>query len=122
MGWFFAALMVVIVGFVFFVATGRGGEMAPQIDDRPVPRLPEKDRPLASSDIDQLNFAVVTRGYSMEQVDAVLDRISAQLDARSATDADSGGGVPVDPGRLGQVPNGWPRSVPSEHEPTADAE
>lgn len=41
MGWFFAALMVVIVGFVFFVAVGRGGEMAPQIDDRPVPQLPD---------------------------------------------------------------------------------
>ena len=80
MGWFFAAVMVVIVGFVFFVAAGRGGEMAPQIDDRPVPRLPDPDRPLTSSDLDQLSFAVVTRGYSMEQVDELLDRLARQLD------------------------------------------
>ena len=54
MGWFFAALMVVIVGFVFFVAVGRGGEMAPQIDDRPVPQLPDPGQPLSAADLDAL--------------------------------------------------------------------
>ena len=111
MGWLFAALMVVIVGFVFFVAAGRGGEMAAQIDDRPVPRLPAAGQSLSSSDVDQLSFAVVTRGYSMDQVDAVLDRIAAQLDASSSRDAQAWSGEPVDPRRVGQVPNGWPGSL-----------
>ncbi len=111
MGWFFAALMVVIVGFVFFVAAGRGGEMAPQIDDRPVPRLPAVDQPLTSSDIDQLSFAVVTRGYSMQQVDGVLDRISAQLAGQRCAEDTTSSGSPISPDRLGQVPNGWPTKL-----------
>ncbi|WP_341729805.1 DivIVA domain-containing protein [Brooklawnia sp.] len=121
MGWFFAALMVVIVGFVFFVAAGRGGEMAPQIDDRPVPRLPDPDRPLTSSDLDQLSFAVVTRGYSMEQVDAVLDLLSTQLSAAAPSDDNPRTGSPVDPGHLGEVPNGWPANLGSEPSQPAEA-
>jgi len=108
MGWFFAALMVVIVGFVFFAAVGRGGEMAPQIDDRPVPQLPDPGQPLSAADLDALSFAVVTRGYSMEQVDAVLDRISAQLDGTNSVSGHPAKASPVDPERIGQVPIGWP--------------
>ncbi|WIY81801.1 DivIVA domain-containing protein [Propionimicrobium sp. PCR01-08-3] len=111
MGWVFAALMIVIVGFIFFAATGRGGEMAPQVDDRPAPRVPSKGEPITAKDLDGLSFAVVTRGYSMEQVDAVLDRVSAQLDGTSDSSEKMDEGAPVDPELIGGVPNGWPESL-----------
>ena len=45
-------VMIVIVGFIFFAATGRGGEMAPQVDDadRPGQRR-EQQRGVAEQDV-----------------------------------------------------------------------
>ena len=126
MGWVFAALIVVVIFFAVLAALGRLGQLAPQVDDRPVPALPS-DRPLTASDLQDVRFAVVTRGYSMPQVDALLDRVAGELaEARAAADtpepaaaADLPGqprgdasltqgaaGVPA--GYLGPVPNGWP--------------
>jgi DivIVA domain-containing protein len=45
-------------------------------DRRPVD-LP--DEPLRPGDLDQLRFGVGLRGYRMDQVDAVLDRVAAEL-------------------------------------------
>ena len=36
MGWVFAALIVVVIGFAFVASAGRLGQLAPQVDDRPV--------------------------------------------------------------------------------------
>lgn len=52
----------------------------------PLPNLPPvllPDRPRAA-DIDQLRFSVAFRGYRMDQVDEVLDRLRAELAAREA--------------------------------------
>jgi DivIVA domain-containing protein len=52
----------------------------------PLPNLPPvllPDRPRAV-DIDQLRFSVAFRGYRMDQVDEVLDRLRAELAAREA--------------------------------------
>ena len=46
---------------------------------RPVPDLPEGD--LSADDLRSAHFAVVPRGYSMRQVDQLLDRMAAQLEA-----------------------------------------
>lgn len=105
MGWVFAALIVVVIGFVFLASLGRLGQMAPQIDDRPVPRLPEEG-PLSADDLIDVQFAVVTRGYAMEQVDAVLDRVADQLRNEQPTSPTTAHGPIGD--ELGPVPNGWP--------------
>lgn len=103
MGWVFAALIVVLIGFIFVTSLGRLGEMAPQIDDRPSPRMPA-DRALTADDLSAIRFAIVARGYSMEQVDAVLERVRAQL-----PDAESGESAEVQP--LTPMVNGWPAAI-----------
>ena len=42
------------------------------------------DDPLDGDDVRGLRFGVALRGYAMDQVDAVLDRLAAELDARDA--------------------------------------
>lgn len=126
MGWVFAALIVVVICFAFLAALGRLGQIAPQVDDRPVPALPS-DRRLVASDLQQVRFAVVTRGYSMAQVEALLDRVCDELADSGPRDlaleagavssatpiqvaaAQPQAGVPS--GYLGPVPNGWPRTM-----------
>ena len=50
MMWLFAILIVLAMGGVAVVASGRGGSMAPAYDDRPDLDLPT-DRPLAARDL-----------------------------------------------------------------------
>ena len=42
------------------------------------------DDPLDGGAVRDLRFGVALRGYAMDQVDAVLDRLAAELDARDA--------------------------------------
>ena len=42
------------------------------------------DDPLDGEAVRGLRFGVALRGYAMDQVDAVLDRLAAELDARDA--------------------------------------
>lgn len=83
MGWVLAVLIVVVIGVAFVASAGRLGEMPEQLDDRPVPALPP-DRPLRPDDLDGLRFAVVTRGYSMDQVDAFVARLRAEMAAETS--------------------------------------
>ncbi len=86
----FVLLIVAVVALVGAVAVGWGGSMPePTSDGKPF-GLP--DAALSSADLDGLRFAVVARGYRMDQVDAVLDRISAELAEREAriTELESG--------------------------------
>ena len=78
MEWILAALVIGIVGLAAAAASGRFGEMPHVDDDRVQPVLPAGD--LQGADLRDIQFAVVPRGYSMEQVDALLDRLGAQLD------------------------------------------
>ena len=79
-------LMVVVVAVVVFatagVAAGAGGTLAaPAGDPRP---LAAHDGPLDADDLAEVRFPVVLRGYRMEAVDSVLDRVGAELTARDA--------------------------------------
>ena len=82
MVWVIGILVVVVIGLAVFAGVGRLGEMPDQLDDRPGPDLP--DEQLTGADVRNVKFAVTTRGYSMEQVDAVLERLAAQIDAGAA--------------------------------------
>ncbi len=79
MTWFFAILIVLVMGVIAVVATGRGGSMAEVYDDRPDSRV-QADGPLTALDLRRVRFSTAFRGYRMSEVDALLDRISAELD------------------------------------------
>jgi DivIVA domain-containing protein len=81
MTWFFAVLAVAVMGVVAVVATGRGGGLAEVFDDRPDARVPA-DGPLRADDVRRVRFSTALRGYRMAEVDALLDRLSAELEER----------------------------------------
>lgn len=78
MEWVISIIAVVILGFAAVAATGRLGELPGTVTDTPQPHVP--DGALAGGDLRGLRFAVVPRGYSMQQVDELLDRLAGQLD------------------------------------------
>jgi DivIVA domain-containing protein len=91
MTWFFAFLVVAVVGAVVVAATGPGGGMAPVYDDRPDARIPA-DGPLTASDLREVRFSTAFRGYRMSEVDALLDRLAAEAPDTPA--AGSGAAAP----------------------------
>jgi DivIVA domain-containing protein len=79
MTWFFAVLIVLAMGGVAVVAAGQGARLGPSYDDRPDVRLPA-DRPVTGEDLRGLRFTTAVRGYRADEVDALIDRLAAQLD------------------------------------------
>jgi DivIVA domain-containing protein len=82
MTWFFAILVVLLMGGVAVVAVGRGGSMAETFDDRPDARVPA-DGPLTAQDLRAVRFTTAFRGYRMSEVDALLDRLAAERDEQA---------------------------------------
>lgn len=80
MMWFFAILVVLALGGVAIVASGRGEPLAPAYDDRPDSAIPA-DGPLSGADLRRARFGMTLRGYRMSEVDALLARVADQLDA-----------------------------------------
>ncbi len=84
MQWFLWGLAVVVVGLAALVAAGRfGGMPATAVHDSPIPEFPT-DRDLDGADLRRVRFAIATRGYSMAQVDDLLDRLAVQLGDQGA--------------------------------------
>jgi len=79
MTWFFAVLVVLVMGGVAAVAAGRGAPMSEEHDDRPDALVPA-DGPLRAADLRRVRFPLALRGYRMSEVDALLDRLALQLD------------------------------------------
>jgi DivIVA domain-containing protein len=77
--WFFAVLIVLVMGAVAVVAAGRGGTLGPAYDDRPDVLVPA-DRPLTSEDLRGLRFTTAVRGYRASEVDALIERLAHQLE------------------------------------------
>ena len=106
MTWFFAFLIVALMGAVAVVAAGRGGSMVEVYDDRPDSRV-QADRPLSADDVRRERFSTAFRGYRMSEVDALLDRLALERDeAARAERAEPAPPQPATP----QVPeDGGPR-------------
>jgi DivIVA domain-containing protein len=89
-------LVLVLLGVlaaVAVLAAGRGGSMADAPRDRaPGAALP--DSAVSADDIDHLRFSLAFRGYRMDEVDATLDRLAAELAERNARIAELEGGGP----------------------------
>jgi DivIVA domain-containing protein len=76
----FAIVVAVVVFAVAAAAIGHGDGLEEPFPDMERPYLP--DGLVAPADIDDVHFAVTFRGYRMDQVDAVLDRLSEEITVR----------------------------------------
>lgn len=87
MQWVLWMIAVAVLGLAAVAASGRLGELPGTVTDTPRPHVPTGV--LTGDDLRGLRFAVVPRGYSMDQVDELLDRLARQLDgaARPAAPA-----------------------------------
>ncbi|MFI0713009.1 DivIVA domain-containing protein [Streptomyces inhibens] len=85
MFWFLLIAMVVVVAAVTLVVVGGGdgGGLRDAEPDRLYDPLPD-DRPVARADVDAVRLPVTVRGYRMDEVDDVLDRLGAELAERDA--------------------------------------
>lgn len=78
MEWALWVIAVAILGIAAVAASGRLGEMPATVTDTPRPHVPTGE--LTGDDLRGLRFGVVTRGYSMQQVDELLEQLARQLD------------------------------------------
>ena len=88
-----AALVLFAVGVV---AAGRGGSLGPADPDRRFVELPV-DRSLTADDLETVHFGVGFRGYRMDEVDALLDRLSEEIAERDARISQLESGPPPQP-------------------------
>jgi DivIVA domain-containing protein len=87
--WVWVVVIVALTGGVVAVAVGRGGSLSEVYDDRPDAAVPS-GRPLTSDDLRAVRFSTAVRGYRMDEVDAFVDRIRADLIARESIPPDEG--------------------------------
>ena len=85
--WFFGLIVVLLIGAVAVVASGRWGAMGTAYDDRPDMTVPARQA-LTSVDIETARFAVGLRGYRMDEVDTLLERIAREVAERDRRIAD----------------------------------
>lgn len=78
MVWFLGVVVLLLVGGIVVVAAGAGEGLSPAETDEPRPVLPEG--PLRARDLRAVRFSTAVRGYRAAEVDALLDRLAAQLD------------------------------------------
>lgn len=112
MMWFFALLIVLVMGGVAALGSGRGTPMSPAYDDRPDALVP-KDGPLRAEHVRRVRFSLAFRGYRMSEVDALLDRVARQLELAEAPPP----GVPSEPTDSGQ---GEVADTPADREVRGD--
>lgn len=71
-------IVVVVIGLILAAVTGRiGGSMSEPARSQAMLDLP--DRALRQDDIAQLRFDQALRGYRMDQVDRVIDRLTDEV-------------------------------------------
>jgi DivIVA domain-containing protein len=81
MFWFQLVVVVALLIAVGWIAVGGGGHMSAPNPDRPDPAVPDTGL-LARGDVDKVRFSVGARGYRMDEVDDVLDRLAYEIDVR----------------------------------------
>ena len=80
---FLIVVAVVVVGGFLALATGRVDydPMAPATTSQSEPHLPED---FTAADISAIRFDTALRGYRIDQVDAVLERLQRRIDELEA--------------------------------------
>ena len=79
----FLLVGIAVVTAVALLAVGRLGEL-PEVEPDRAPTLLPETRLVESDDVDNVRFAVGMRGYRMDEVDDVLDRLAADIAERDA--------------------------------------
>ncbi|WP_245984938.1 DivIVA domain-containing protein [Streptomyces tateyamensis] len=97
MFWVIVVAMAVVVGGAALVALGGGGSLPEAVHDRIAARLPQ-ERPLSRDDVDGIRLPMALRGYRMDEVDDVLDRLGAELAYRDTRIAELEAAVAVGEG------------------------
>ncbi|MBO0840332.1 MAG: DivIVA domain-containing protein [Sciscionella sp.] len=87
-------LVAAVVYLVVVLVFGRGEELAPLPPGASPTRLPATD--MTGDDLRAVRFQQVLRGYKMSEVDWVLDRLGAELDALRTRVAELEGGPVID--------------------------
>ncbi len=83
MEWIIAVIAVAILGVAAVAAAGGVGEMSGEpVHDVYRQQLPSG--PLSADDIRSTRFALALRGYAMDQVDDLLERLAAEIAERDA--------------------------------------
>jgi DivIVA domain-containing protein len=91
---FFTVLSILVVGLVVGVAFGRiGGGLEPESPRSVFRGLPPGD--LTPGDLDEVKFTTALRGYRMDEVDQVLDRLRDELRRNGASVEPGHEGAPV---------------------------
>jgi len=85
--WFWVVVLVVLIGAIAVVAAGRGDSMVEAYDDRPDASLPT-GRPLTADDLRAVRLNTGVRGYRMDEVDALLARLEAEMIQRERASDD----------------------------------
>jgi DivIVA domain-containing protein len=88
MMWFFAILIVLALGGIAVVASGRGTPMAPAYGDKPDSLVPAAG-PVTADDLRRIRFPLAFRGYRMAEVDALLERLAEEREAVDAAEGDA---------------------------------
>ena len=89
MMWFFAILVVLVMGGVAALAAGRGAPMSEAYDDRPDALVP-RDGPLGAEHVRKVRFSLAFRGYRMDRLARQLERAEA-APSEAAADPDMAG-------------------------------
>jgi DivIVA domain-containing protein len=102
--WLFAILIVLALGGIAVVASGRGAPMSPAYDDAPDSLVPS-DGPVTADDLRRIRFPLAFRGYRMAEVDALLERLAEEREeeARRSAAAPSSADTPPAPDRMGDA-------------------
>lgn len=96
--WFWVIVLVALIGAIAVVAAGRGDSMVEPYDDRPDVSLPS-ERPLTADDLRAVRLNTGVRGYRMDEVDALLGRLEAEM-----LDREDRNVIPLTPERAGDEP------------------
>ena len=119
--WFWVVVLVLVIGAVAVLAAGRDDSMSEAYEDRPDRTIPA-GRALTSDDLQRVRFSSALRGYRMDEVDALIDRIAADLvareaDERAAASASEDISTPADD----SSPPAGPATTSTESSATADS-
>lgn len=95
MFWFQLVVVVALLIAVGWLAVGGGGHLSQPVPDRPDPAVPDAGL-LGREHVDKVRFSVGVRGYRMDEVDDILDRLAHEIDTRDKRIADlERAGVPT---------------------------
>ncbi|MDX6360527.1 MAG: hypothetical protein QOH37_3581 [Nocardioidaceae bacterium] len=94
MMWFFAILIVLALGGIAVVASGRGTPMSPSYDDAHDALVPAHG-PITADDLRRIRFPLAFRGYRMAEVDALLQRLAEERDDLDAEARRTAGAAPA---------------------------